>query len=161
MARLLADHVAKAFNEICPSHWRARAYLKNRSTGVFNACKFTYKGGMVQLLMDCDVPIGQGFQIKFQNFTASFGDYIVAIQKALYQVLSKLHDADMAPNVPELLSPSEIMFGLRKDGAVVYLVIFSQDGEGVSQLNGPGANELTYSDDESQVADEIDTDELL
>lgn len=162
MARILADHVAKAFNEVCPSHWRARAYLKNRSSGVFNACKFTYKGGMIQLLMDCDAPLGQGFQVKFMNFTSSFGDYLVAIQKALYQVLTKLRDQDMYDDeIPEILSPSEIMFGLRKDGAVVYLIIFSL-GEGVIALNTGGTTrELEYTDEESQVPPETDVDDLL
>lgn len=163
MARLLADTVAKAFNDTCPAHWRARAYLKNRAaSGVFNACKFTYKGGMVQILMDCDVPIGEGFQIKFQNFTASFGDYIVAIQKGLYQVLCRLRDAELAPNVPDILSPSDIMFGLRKDGAVTYLSIYAGATGAVihNAASDGGARELIRTNDESQV-DDPDVDDLL
>lgn len=128
--KLQADVVAKAFNDKCPSHWKARPYLHARQSGTFNAASFAYKGGMVSFLMDCDKPVGAGFQIKFVSYTGAFGDYLSAIQKGLYHILSILRDAELAPNVPDLISPSEIMFGVRKDGAINYLVVFSADGGG-------------------------------
>lgn len=76
---LAADEVSKAFNTNPPTGWKARPYMKLRSqTGVFNAVNFSYKNGMVALLMDCSVPFGRGFQIKFTSVHGSFGDYLYA-----------------------------------------------------------------------------------
>lgn len=151
-----ADIVAKVFNQAKINNWRARAYLKGRTNGVFNAVSFSYKGGMVQLLMDCDKPLGSGFQIKFQQYTGSFGDYVAAIQKALYKVLTTLRDSEVKTEVPEDLSLNDIAFALRKDGAITYLRL--------TDPNPPMfGDELTYTDEEDQRPEHelLDVDELL
>lgn len=152
---LSADIVAKAFNSARLNNWRARAYLKGRANGVFNAVNFNYKGGMVQLLMDCDKPFGMGFQVKFTQFVGSFGDYCAAIQKALYKVLTALRDAEAMPTDIRLSIPqldlADICFALRKDGAITYL-----------RLIEPGdtllGDDITYGDD---TGDAVSVDDLL
>lgn len=166
--RLHADTAAVAFNKHCPQSWKARPYLKSRArNGVFNACKFTYKNGMIAILMDCDKPLGDGFQVQFHSFTGAFGDYIVAIQKAMYHILGSLRDEDLgnaAEVVPFSLAASDVAFSLRKDGSVIYLALVNEDGS--TRIGTTGfAGDYTRTDENSQVApdDELSTiaDDLL
>lgn len=149
MQTLTADKVADAFNDRTPEHWRARPYLKGRNNGVFNAVSFTYRRGLIRLLMDCDAPLGRGFQVKFEKHMASFGDYTNAIQKALYMVLASLRDAGLAPEVAADLEPRQIGFSIHKDGTVIYVGVGLDGtpfGYGAGHVFGDGTEKIAVDD---------------
>lgn len=119
----IPDHVAKVFNENAPGGWKARASCRIRSnTTMHNAVSFTYRGGAVQFLMDCDLPLGEGFQIKFTGATASFGDFMAAIQRGIGYILVALRGkVEPFPDLPDTVNPRDLELGIRKDGKVMYV----------------------------------------
>jgi hypothetical protein len=124
------DDAAQAFNaDDANRNWSARVSCRNRTSGIINAVSFTYRGGLISIVMDCDCPLGERFTIRFERHTASFGDYLAAIQKGLYRILSSLARAGLASEARGLMSYTQIEFAMRKDGKVTFIRWLPGDGE--------------------------------
>lgn len=137
--------VARAFNERAPSNWKARPYsASHRQSGVVNGVSFAYKGGMVSFVMDCDKPVGAGFQVKFTGHIGVFGDFLASIQRGLAHIMTRLDAAGfpMAVEVPADLSPNRIQVAMRKDGAVIHIAVHGVEEPQKSSLSSDLAEDL-------------------
>lgn len=120
----LADDICSAFNDNPPSNWKARAYLTPRQSGIFNAVVFTYRGGLVQFIMDCDKPLGMHYQLKFSGMgVAAFGDYLNSIQRGIYLVIKKLKAAEFPIDAPHDLKPSMLALRIEKLNANIMVSV--------------------------------------
>lgn len=100
MTQLQAHEIAMAFNTLNDKKsWTARA--NSRPSSGTDMVHFTSTSGLVALSYNA---LDGRFTVKFNKFTAAWGDYIAAISRSLYTVLNTLKAAGLsfeAPPTPE------------------------------------------------------------
>lgn len=101
---LIAADVALAFNGATERKtWAARHYTKDGNETVL------FTGGrqnLITLALDCDT---RRFHVRFNRTHAAWGDYVTAIAKALYVVLTTLKAAGLPFEAPPDANGIEIV----------------------------------------------------
>jgi hypothetical protein len=129
--------VATAFNQQNEKRgWTARAASKPEKG--LDLVHFTAPSGLVSLIYNA---VDGRFQVKFHKLQATWGDYVKAIAKSLYYVLTVLKSAGLPFDAPLTYAGIQVVATAAEDSTVY--------------VEWPGMHKLPHIDWASRMQDEI------
>lgn len=116
MIQLTATEIALQFNAVNElTTWKARP--NSRPADGLDLVHFNSASGLITLIYNT---VTGRFEIRFNKFQAAWGDYIKAIARTLYYVLTTLKSAGLPFEAPPSLEDIEIIASLG-EGTAVYV----------------------------------------